>query len=355
MRFVHCADLHLDTPFSGLGDAAKAAVRQAELRQTLLRIVEKARGADALLIAGDLFDQASVETETLRVLRRGFASLGDTRVLIAAGNHDPLTETSYYKLAGFSPNVYIFGKEPSCVTVADCDVWGISFSGAAQEDSLLTDALTPRDSRPSVLLMHGNLGGDDYNPINREQIGRSGFLYAALGHVHNYSSERIGKTLCVYPGCPEGRGFDEPEDKGIVWGEVTENGASAEFEPVCKRRYRELTVDVSGLVTHEEIREKIEAYKLSETDLYKIILTGETVLLPDVHVLSEMLTQPFFVKVYDRTRRPLQIEKLVQEGGLRGSFAEKLMPGLSGSDAGKYRLALEYGLAAINGEKVKGL
>ena len=94
MRFVHCADLHLDTPFSGLGDAAKAAVRQAELRQTLLRIVEKARGADALLIAGDLFDQASVEAETLRVLRRGFASLGDTRVLIAAGNHDPLTETS---------------------------------------------------------------------------------------------------------------------------------------------------------------------------------------------------------------------------------------------------------------------
>ena len=91
MRFVHCADLHLDTPFSGLGDAAKAAVRQAELRQTLLRIVEKARGADALLIAGDLFDQASVEAETLRVLRRGFASLGDTRVLIAAGNHDPLT------------------------------------------------------------------------------------------------------------------------------------------------------------------------------------------------------------------------------------------------------------------------
>lgn len=355
MRFIHCADLHLDTAFSGLGEAQRAVLRQAELRQTFLRIIEKARGTDALLIAGDLFDQAAVEAETLRVLERGFASLGDTQVLIAAGNHDPLCEKSYYKTAHFSPNVHIFGVEPSCVTVADCDVWGVSFKQAVQPDTLFFAPSVQQSERPAILLMHGNLGGDDYNPISREQVALSGFSYLALGHVHTYGSETIGKTLCVYSGCPEGRGFDELDEKGVISGEVTKTDASAVFEPICKRRYRELTVDVSGLTTHEDIRFAIEANDLAETDLYKIILTGETELLPDCALLAKLLTQPFFVKVYDRTKRPLSPADLVREGGLRGSFAEKLLSGLSGAEAERYRRALEYGLAAINGERVKGL
>ena len=137
MKFVHCADLHLDTAFSGLADGKKAAVRQAELRRTFLSIIELAKRADVLLIAGDLFDQDLVEAETIRVLRSGFASLNNTQVLIAAGNHDSLTENSYYKVAGFSDNVHIFGTELECVTVADCDVYGISFRKSVQEEPLL--------------------------------------------------------------------------------------------------------------------------------------------------------------------------------------------------------------------------
>ncbi len=355
MRFLHCADLHLDTAFSGLGDARRAALRQAELRQSFLRIIEKARGMDALLIAGDLFDQTAVEAETLRVLTQGFASLGETKVLIAAGNHDALSEKSFYRIAHFSPNVVVFGSEPSCVTVADCDVWGVSFQRSIQPEAIFSEISVPQSTRPSVLLMHGNLGGDDYNPISREWVSRSGFSYLALGHVHSYSSTYEGSTLCVYPGCPEGRGFDELDDKGVVLGEVTARGATAVFEPISKRCYREITVDITGLQTHEAIRAAVEQCGLLATDLYKIILTGETELVPDVSVLTELLSAPFFVKVYDKTIRPIEPEALVREGGLRGSFVQKLLPGLSGAEPERYRRALEYGLAAINGERVKGL
>lgn len=354
MKFVHCADLHLDTAFSGLADGKKAAIRQAELRRTFLSIIELAKKADALFIAGDLFDQESVEAETIRVLRSGFASLENTQVFIVAGNHDPLTENSYYKVAGFSDNVHIFGTEPECITIAGCDVHGISFRQAVQEEALLNHFRKEGD-RPAVLLMHGDLGGGAYNPVDRDMIASSGLAYVAMGHIHSYLEEKLGKTICAYPGCPEGRGFDELGEKGVILGEVTAEGVSIHFEPICKRQYIEQKVSVDGLVTHEEIIGAIRALGVNEKDLYKIILTGETELVPDVNVLAGGFSDCFFLKVYDETKRPLDVQKLASESGLRGMFTQKMLSGLSGVDKAKYEKALEYGLKAIEGEKVKAL
>lgn len=354
LKFVHCADLHLDTAFSGLADGKKAAIRQAELRRTFLSIIELAKTADVLLIAGDLFDQDSVEAETIRVLRAGFASLENTQVLIASGNHDSLTENSYYKVAGFSDNVHIFGTELECISVKDCDVYGISFRQAMQEEALLKN-LRKEGERIAVLLMHGDMGGSAYNPINRDMIAASGFSYVALGHVHSYSEEKLGQTICAYPGCPEGRGFDELGEKGVIVGEVTAEGVSLQFEPICQRRYVEQHVSIDGLVTHEEVIGAIWATGVNERDLYKIILTGETELVPDVNVLASGFTDCFFLKVYDRTKRPMDVQKLASETGLRGMFVQKMLSHLDGEDKEKYEKALEYGLKAIEGEKVKAL
>ncbi|MGN1059785.1 MAG: exonuclease SbcCD subunit D [Clostridia bacterium] len=354
MKFVHCADLHLDTAFSGLQDGKSAAIRQAELRRSFLSVIELARSADVLLIAGDLFDQDSVEAETIHTLRAGFASLTDTQVLIAAGNHDPLTEKSYYKLAAFSDNVHIFGPTLGCVSVADCDVYGISFRQAVQDTPLL-ESLPAQGSRPAVLLMHGDLGGDAYNPISREAVSRSGLSYLALGHVHSHSEERIGSVLCAYPGCPEGRGFDELGDKGVLVGSVTAEGVTTQFVPVCRRRYRELPVDVSGLLTQEDMIRAIAAAGVEPKDLYKVILTGETGLAPDTDVLAGAFSDCFFLKVYDRTRRPVDTAALAAEPGVRGMFAQKMLAGLSGDQANLYRRALAFGLSALAGEKVRPL
>ncbi|MBQ4518133.1 MAG: DNA repair exonuclease [Clostridia bacterium] len=354
MKFVHCADLHLDTAFSGLTDGKKAAVRQAELRRTFLSIIDLAKTADTLLIAGDLFDQNSVEAETIRVLRAGFASLEHTQVFIVAGNHDSLNENSYYKIADFSDNVHVFGTELECVTVADCDVYGISFRQMMQEEALLKN-FRKEGERPAVLLMHGDLGGGAYNPVDRDMIAASGLSYVALGHVHSYAEEMLGKTVCAYPGCPEGRGFDELGEKGVIVGEVTSEGVSLHFEPICQRRYVEQKVSVAGLTTQEEMIGAIRASGLNETDLYKIILTGETDLVPDVNVLAGGFPECFFLKVYDETKRPLDVQALISESGLKGMFAQKMLSGLEGDNRELFEKALEYGLKAIEGEKVKVL
>ncbi len=354
MKFIHCSDFHLDTAFSGLGDGKSAAIRQQELRQSFLSVIELAKEADGLLIAGDLFDNDSVEAETIHTLRQGFASLGDIPVLIVAGNHDPLTAHSYYRLATFSPNVHIFGTELSKVAVGDCDVYGISFADSNQPEPLLTEFCHDSD-RPSILLIHGDLSGGAYNPINRELLAASGLSYVALGHVHGYESVMLGRTLCVYPGCPEGRGFDELGEKGVVSVEVTEYGAMATFVPICKRQYRELSVDITDLLTHDAVIQKIREQLLMAEDLYKVILTGETEFVPDGRVLESALSECFFIKIVDVTKRPLPIETLMQENGVRGMFTQKLHDGLSGDDAGIYRRALEIGLSALSGEKVKGL
>ncbi len=352
MRFVHCGDLHLDTAFSGLSDGKIASIRQAELRRTFLSIIDLAKEADVLFIAGDLFDQDSLEAETVHTLCRGFAALGDTPVLISAGNHDPLTPNSYYRLSSFPENVHVFGTSLEKIRVKDCDVYGISFAESVQDETLLEDCNFDCDA-PAVLLMHGDLGGTAYNPIRKDWVSSSGLSYLALGHVHSYGEIRLGKTLCAYPGCPEGRGFDELDEKGVIVGEVTEEGVKTEFVPLCLRCYRELHLDITGLFTHDAIIEKLSGMNIKPEDLYKVILEGETELVPDTAILAEAFSGLFFVKFYDRSTRPLSCE--TADSGLRGLFAEKLSERADGDKQELYNKALKLGLLALSGEKVKPL
>ena len=351
MRFVHCADLHLDTAFSGLCDEKTASVRQAELRRTFLSVIDLAKEADVLLIAGDLFDQESLEAETVHTLCRGFAALGDIPVLISAGNHDPFTEGSYYRLSAFPENVHVFSTSLEKIRVKDCDVYGISFAQNVQDETLLENSNFSGDA-PSVLLMHGDLGGTAYNPIRKDWVSASGLSYLALGHVHTYGEIRLGKTLCAYPGCPEGRGFDELDEKGVICGEITKDGVKTEFVPTSSRCYRELHLDISGLLTHNAIIEKLSALNPKTEDLYKVILEGETELTPDTAILSEAFSRLFFVKFYDKTTRPISAETM--DSGIRSLFAEKLS-GRAENKKELYDKALKLGLSALSGEKVKPL
>ncbi|MBQ9915128.1 MAG: DNA repair exonuclease [Clostridia bacterium] len=352
MRFVHCGDLHLDTAFSGLCDGKTAAIRQAELRRTFLSIIELAKKADVLLIAGDLFDQESLEAETVHTLCRGFADLGDIPVLISAGNHDPLTAGSYYRLSAFPENVHVFDTSLEKIRVKDCDVYGISFGETVCDEALLKDCTFAGDV-PSILLMHGDLGGTAYNPIRKDWVSASGLSYLALGHVHSYGEVRLGKTLCAYPGCPEGRGFDELDEKGVILGEVTKDGVKTEFVPVSLRRYREIHLDISGLLTHNAVIEKLSGMHLAPEDLYKVILEGETDLVPDTTVLAEAFPGLFFVKFYDKTSRPLSMD--IADSAIRSLFAQKLSERASGEPIDLYDKALQLGLLALSGEKVKPL
>ena len=142
LRLLHCADAHLDTPFT-LADMENADVRRAEMRAAFSSMMTYIRQSNVklLLIAGDLFDHAFLTRETTALLRREFSSVPDCHIVIAPGRRDFYTEDSVYAEADFPQNVHIFCREtPACAafTVGDdenrpipVEVWGFACTSPA--------------------------------------------------------------------------------------------------------------------------------------------------------------------------------------------------------------------------------
>ncbi len=355
VTIIHCADLHFDTAFAGLDDGGKAEIRREDLRQVFGRIVElaKTERADMLLIAGDLFDQAAASVQTVRYITGKLAEISDIPVYISAGNHDPLVPGSFYTMLDWGENVHVFGREMECIETPDFDLYGVSFGGAEQADSLLAGFSARHTDKPSLMLMHASLGGEGYNPITKQEAEASGLDYLALGHVHSYSGAvRCGGTVCAYPGCPEGRGFDELGEKGVIKAVIEKGRVSVEFVPVCKRQYHELELDVTGLDTYEAICGRILMQaKGSADDLYKIVLTGETEFPVHTGVIRDSLRY-FMAKVVDKTTRRADYAGMAQEYNLRGLFVKKILEEQEASGDEMLKQALSYGLDALSGEKV---
>ena len=110
IRILHCADLHLDSPFSGL-DAMQSEERRHAQRELFRALVchAKNRRVDLLLIAGDLFDSGFTASSTVKFVADMLGTL-DCPVVISPGNHDPYIEGGLYATA-FPENVFIFRTE----------------------------------------------------------------------------------------------------------------------------------------------------------------------------------------------------------------------------------------------------
>ena len=230
IRFLHGADFHLDSAFGAL-PPGQAAARRRESRELALRLADyvKEHGIDLVLLAGDLFDSASPFRETGEQLA---AALGQmrTRVFISPGNHDWYGPGSPWETVDWPENVYVFKENRlTAVEVPERNlvIHGAAFSGPEQLESLLAGFTAPADGKCHIGLLHGELDGAEarYGPIRREEAAASGLCYLALGHVHKRTAPlTLGRTVCAWPGCPEGRGFDELGEKGVYEGTISDGG-----------------------------------------------------------------------------------------------------------------------------------
>lgn len=138
-------------------------------------------------------------------------------------------------------NVHLLPAGAGAVRLPElgCTVWGAAFCAPRQSASPLRGFHAPAEG-VQLAVLHGEVAAQgDYGPISEEDIAASGLDYLALGHVHQYSGlRRAGETFWAYPGCPEGRGFDELGEKGVLWLEVEKGRTEAEFVPLCRRRYQ---------------------------------------------------------------------------------------------------------------------
>ena len=359
LKFIHAADFHLDSAFGAL-PARQAAARRRECRETLFRLADyvNREGVRLVLLAGDLFDSGSAFRETGEQLAQALGRM-EARVFISPGNHDCVTGNSPWQTVEWPENVTVFRKNR--MTAAEVPELGVTVHGAAftapeQAHDLLTGFTAPADGKLHIGLLHGELEPSEarYGPIRREEIANSGLAYLALGHIHKRTEPlTFGKTICAWPGCLEGRGFDELGEKGFYQGTLSEDGAVAlTFVPFALRRYEILEADVTGKDPRQAVEEALPAE--TEKDLYRILLTGETgeggV---DAAALRETLAERFYaLDIRDHTRMAADIWARAGEDSLRGLFLTELRRQLETAQTDRERdritLAARFGLAAMD-------
>ena len=291
-RFLHTADLHLDSPLRSLAlrDPDLAELIADASRSTLRRIVDLALSAqvDAVLIAGDLYDGQQTSMKTARFLAAQLSRLGPAgiRVFLIRGNHD--AEATITRELTFPDHVHIFGSKPGIELIETATqriaIHGLSFRNRHAPDSLLPHYKPPvRDAR-NIGLMHTSLNGapghDPYAPCALADLQASGFDYWALGHIHK-RAEYPGKPHIVMPGIPQGRDIGESGAGSVTLATLTDDGVTTETRIVAEAGFARVAVDVTGLSDWRELRDRIanalDAARLPVPHLVaRLVLRGET-------------------------------------------------------------------------------
>jgi len=273
-KFVHAADLHLDSPFKGLAKAP-AAVRERARESTFaallaLRDLVEREQADFLVLAGDLFDAADRSLRAQLKLQRTLADIAGSgvRVFVAHGNHDP--ESGRRAKLDWPPGVFVFGSsEPECYPALTragelaAHVYGMSYATRAVADNLAA-RFRKREGAPyHVAVLHANVDGDpghdDYAPCRLEELSAAGFDYWALGHVHGRRVLREYPHV-VYPGNTQGRSVRETGPKGAYVVSVSGSGETRlAFRELGDVLWREIPVSIEGMEREQELQEAMLA------------------------------------------------------------------------------------------------
>lgn len=359
VRILHAADFHLDSPYSSLTEE-KAALRRQEARELLGRLaalIEKEK-AQILLLSGDLFDSSASYWETQEMLTKMLSGV-NIPVFIAPGNHDYYSPRSPYSFMELPENVHIF-RTPSvkCVELPELGVrvWGAGFTSPVC-DSILDGFTTGASDMVDIMVLHGELGGDRYNPITEDEIAASGLDYLALGHIHTFSGIRkAGATHYAYPGCLEGRGFDETGAKGVISGTVEKGKCDLRFIPVEGRRYEVISVDLTGCDSAEDA--VLAAIGDGAPDnIVRIVLKGEYSGDVDKERIASLLDDKFWsVTVKNETVAARGIWDGADEDSLTGLFLshlkEKYDSATDDREREKCIQAARYGIAALENREV---
>jgi len=384
LRFLHCADAHLDTPFT-IDDLEHADVRRAELRSAFssMMLYVRQNRIHLLLIAGDLFSHAFLSQETTALLRREFASVPDCQVVIAPGNHDFFAEDTIYQTVSFSPNVHIFKKDtPECFTfsftddtgkTAHAEVWGFANTAPVMNGYEVLGGFHPGEKQPGthrIFVGHAALAGSRTNRddtqapcLKKEQLAAAGFDYCALGQYHTSDGIRrieaktangtTHTTYFSYAGCLVGRGFSECGTRGAVCGTLDfDETGNPVFKVrrlrIARRRYECLEVNLDtvpeeqkteqGLmqVFQKALEQAVDQKKMSVPDRDTALRLTVTGTLPADLLLSEdqiakALEPLASLTLIDQTT-PGQTTTLASDPTLRGAYFHALADKLQSDD-----------------------
>jgi DNA repair exonuclease SbcCD nuclease subunit len=270
VRFIHCADLHLDSPLRGLEryEGAPAQDMREATRRSFTNVIDLAleREVDFVLIAGDIFDGDWLDFNTGLFFANQLRRLADAdvRAFIVRGNHDALSKIS--KAVTLPKNVHVF-KSNKPTTILDENL-GFAIHGQSFATGVVTDDLAAQypDVHSGLLnigLLHtalaGREGHESYAPTTPERLIGKGYHYWALGHVHTRETVRQNPWI-VFPGNTQGRHAREVGPKGcvVVEGDADEGIRSVEFVATDVARWQHLTLDATDVANLDDLQAAVQ-------------------------------------------------------------------------------------------------
>ncbi|MDE4908637.1 DNA repair exonuclease [Methanogenium marinum] len=274
IRFIHTADLHLGTPFTGIskfspefGKILADATYQAFEEIVSLAIREN---VSFLIISGDIYDSEEHRIYGQLFVRKQLQRLSDVgiRAYIVFGNHDPLNGWSNH--IRWPEGVHIMsGKTPEVVYFpSDVDrraaIVGMSFARKVISENLAELFPQKKQDWPLTIgMLHctagaGN-GHEPYAPCSMQDLTGTGYDYWALGHIHTPVVLRENNPAIIYSGNPQGRDFGECGPRGCYLVTLSGSGkGDHEFVETCQIRWEDHEISIVGMEDTDTLITAIE-------------------------------------------------------------------------------------------------
>ena len=331
MRFIHAADVHLDSPLLGLDSyegAPVEAIRQAT-RRALEKLVDLAifERVAFVLLAGDLYDGdwRDASTGLFYIAQMTRLDQCGIPVVQVSGNHDAAS-----RITGKLPypkNVHLLPVEQPGTIRFDAlriAVHGQGYARQAEDRNLAASYPAPIPGFWNVGMLHtaleGREGHEPYAPCSLAELIAKGYDYWALGHVHERESVNGSSHPRIeYPGNLQGRHIRETGPKGCLLVTIgTDLRSEPDFRPLDVFRWARLPVEVSGMSSIDEIVDAVAAgFFESQTAAdgqalgVRVELTGETCLHQTLVAESIRLTDELRSRAISESAGRLWLEKLV--------------------------------------------
>lgn len=379
VKLIHTADLHLDGAFRSRFTKEEAENRrQKQLmawKELLSFAVEKK--VQGILIAGDLFDSPVVSHGTMDFFLSTISEHPEISFFYLRGNHD--TENTFRYQENLPKNLFLFSEKGKKYRLNDrlllagveYGTKDISFGenegatqgagqaaeqGVGQENAHGAEALSKSESESeeeskflklkeedcNILLLHGALyqGTPKGEAVQGEEgiflknLEKLPLSFIALGHIHKGGEGKLNNgALWAYPGCLQGRGFDEEGERGFLYLKVEEEKKEIrkEFIPIKQGEFRileiELLEDEGTLACLKKIEVEMEKAGIAKEDSLRIILKGKKGLEQERnlrYLQLQLQDSVFFLEIRDECELSWNREEAMKEKSLKGEFLRVL-------------------------------
>jgi DNA repair protein SbcD/Mre11 len=324
--FLHAADLHLGSPFTGLAlrDETLAQRFAKASRDAFSNLVSRAleEQVSFVVIAGDIYDGEWKDTSIGLFFNREIARLdrAGIRVFVLKGNHD--AESVVTRAISLPGNVFQFPTKSKTVRIEELEValHGRSFSDRAVTENIVLDYPDPVPDWFNIGVLYtsceGRPGHANYAPCTVSQLKSLGYQYWALGHVHEYEVLAWDPWI-VFPGNLQGRSIRECGPKGAVFVDVDDGRVTAVRRLIVDQaRWAVVAVNLDGISEGGEALRKIEDEIRPATEQAEGRLLAVRVQLTRAAALHDVLKadrQNFADEVQaaaDRCREDVWVESL---------------------------------------------